>query len=66
MDQKGKYLTQNDPKCQILAKFGRFWDKNRIVNGRKQNYWHPYVGEPNRPLFCVKKIDRRGSNAMTR
>ena len=39
-------------------------DKNPNFQGRKQNFWYPHIGESIRNLFCVKNIDRRGSNGL--
>ena len=50
MDQKGKYLAQND--------------QNQKIYGTKQKVWYPHIGEPIRHLFRLKNIDRRGSNGL--
>ena len=39
-------------------------DKNPNFQGRKQNFRYPHIGESIRHLFCVKNIDRRGSDGL--
>ena len=40
MTQQG--LAKYDQKCQIRAKFGRFWQKNPNFYWRKQKFWYPH------------------------
>ena len=35
-------LAHIDQKCQIWAKFGRFWEKNPFVNGANDHYTRGY------------------------
>merc|ERR1711923_545602 len=39
-------LAQIDQKCQIWAKFGRFWAKNPSFYWRNQKFCYPHNGKP--------------------
>ena len=55
MGQKGKYLSQNDQKCQFLAgQIWPFWAKNPFFWGAKLLV----------PSYRIKSIKRRGLNGM--
>ena len=50
------------PKCQFLAKFGRFWAKYPIFWGQGVKLLVHSYQDSNETPFCVENIDRRGSN----